>query len=528
MRLALLSFLLAGGQTQETEVERRLKECDEKNKCHEKADCYQEKNKSGEWRPVCQCKPGYYGDGVTCEEKFTLVIELCRDQDGNVIPGALRGKNTSMLMNFWMTSDEGEEYQQKLAYSMPDVKQGESMTINYYDPINIFHINKIKVLQDNWQNICLSRLSIHQGDAFLYILRTLDNNFYEPDWSDCSNPNDPSQCVVYTWWKKKCNNKRKMANGEADACRSRFMYKHDLEANLYIMPKNECTNGEHTCDKQATCVDKEQGYECLCPEGFNGDGFSCTDIDECGTNGHNCHANASCKNTDGGFECSCDENYSGDGFNCVAKRDAVEVCKNTPLPEYVGIVNHKPRKTSRGIVYRVKCENGLNMVPTNPGRIDRLRGYKANCKCNKGGECSWVLHPNFTCNPGCPHQHIAELSVIRTWEDEREEDLHQVKLKARFKPPAGDVNGWRLLIKLGTPMPETANVRISQANIIEQNGRLMLLGNTAENGKLTANEGSLGILFKVTHLQEHEKINLLRNMKASYVGSTVNELSCFD
>ena len=163
MRLALLSFLLAGGQTQETEVERRLKECDEKNKCHEKADCYQEKNKAGEWRPVCQCKPGYYGDGVVCEEKFTLVIELCRDQDGNVIPGALRGKNTSMLMNFWMTSDEGEEYQQKLAYSMPDVKQGESMTINYYDPINIFHINKIKVLQDNWQNICLSRLSIHQG-----------------------------------------------------------------------------------------------------------------------------------------------------------------------------------------------------------------------------------------------------------------------------------------------------------------------------------------------------------------------------
>jgi len=57
-------------------------------------------------------------------------------------------------------------------------------------------------------------------------------------------------------------------------------------------------------------------------------------------------------------------------------------------------------------------------------------------------------------------------------------------------------------------MPETANVRISQANIIEQNGRLMLLGNTAENGKLTANEGSLGILFKVTHLQEHEKNQL--------------------
>ena len=165
MRLSLLSLLLSQGHAQETSIVRRSK-CDEKNKCHEKADCFQEKNKAGEWRPVCKCKAGFSGDGVNCEEKFTLVIELCKDKDGSVIPGALRGKNDSMLMNFWMTSDEGEEYQQKLDYAMPDVKQGVKATINHYDSINIFHINKIKVLQDNWQNICLSRLSIHQGKGY--------------------------------------------------------------------------------------------------------------------------------------------------------------------------------------------------------------------------------------------------------------------------------------------------------------------------------------------------------------------------
>ena len=85
-----------------------------------------------------------------------------------------------------------------------------------------------------------------------------------------------------------------------------------------------------------------------------------------------------------------------------------------------------------------------------------------------------------------------------------------------------------LNLNFSTPIPETANIRISQANIIEQNGRLLLLGNTAENGKVTANEGALGILFKLTHLEEHQKINILRNMKASYVGSTVNDLSCFN
>ena len=152
-----------------------LKPCDEKNKCHENADCFQQKNKQGEFRPFCQCKPGYYGDGITCEEKFTLVIELCRDQDGKVLPGALKGTNTSMLMNFWMTSEEKGNYQQNLAYNLPDKNAGETMTINYYDPINIFHINKIKVLQDNWQNICLQRLSIHQG-IWLYIFLNNINN----------------------------------------------------------------------------------------------------------------------------------------------------------------------------------------------------------------------------------------------------------------------------------------------------------------------------------------------------------------
>lgn len=100
------------------------------------------------------------------------------------------------------------------------------MTINYYDPMNIFHINKIKVLQDNWQNICLSRLSIHQGDAFIYILRTLDNRYYEPDWSDCSDPNDPEKCVVYTWWKKKCKGKVRNENLKRISTSPLFEFRH--------------------------------------------------------------------------------------------------------------------------------------------------------------------------------------------------------------------------------------------------------------------------------------------------------------
>ena len=158
------------------------------------------------------------------------------------------------------------------------------------------------------------------------------------------------------------------------------------------------------------------------------------------------------------------------------------------------------------------------------------------------------MHPSFSCEKGCPHEHLAELREIRSWEDERpsHQGHYQLKLKAQFKPPAGEVNGWRLLIKFGsvqniisekcdkndifsTPIPETAIIRTGNANVIYQSPshRLMLLGHVDENQYLTAEDGAVGILFKIANLEEHEKINLLRNMKASYVGSDVNDITCF-
>ena len=80
-----------------------------------------------------------------------------------------------------------------------------------------------------------------------------------------------------------------------------------------------------------------------------------------------------------------------------------------------------------------------------------------------------------------------------------------------------------------TPIPETAIIRTGNANVIYQSPshRLMLLGNVDQNQYLTAEDGAVGILFKIANLEEHEKINLLRNMKASYVGSDVNDITCF-
>jgi len=341
------------------------------NKCSKNADCYLTENNKQELKPTCTCKPGFYGDGTTCEEKFTLVVELCRNQDGSLIHNALRplDSSTSMHLNFWMFDDDkNEDYQQAMNYELPNIHEGKTMTFNYYDNINIFHITKLKVLQDHWQKICLQRLSIHQGDAFIYILRTLDNKAHEPSWSDCTDPNDPDKCVVYTWWKKRCPNRKRSSNGEIDACRSRFLYKHDINPNLYSKTTNECAEGAHTCHKNAQCIQKSPGFSCKCLEGFEGDGQTCTDLNECTLGTSNCNKNAKCKNTQGSYSCTCNNGFLGDGMEC----DEMESqCMTDKLPNHAITVPNMMKPKGNGAIFRVKCETG-HMTPTTPNNVTAM------------------------------------------------------------------------------------------------------------------------------------------------------------
>ena len=45
-----------------------------------------------------------------------------------------------------------------------------------------------------------------------------------------------------------------------------------------------------------------------------------SDIDECATGAHSCEF--SCENTDNGYNCVCDPGYEGDGVTCVGKFEA--------------------------------------------------------------------------------------------------------------------------------------------------------------------------------------------------------------
>lgn len=41
-----------------------------------------------------------------------------------------------------------------------------------------------------------------------------------------------------------------------------------------------------------------------------------SDLDECATEDHSCNPNANCMNTPGSYRCVCKEGFNGDGFSC--------------------------------------------------------------------------------------------------------------------------------------------------------------------------------------------------------------------
>ncbi|MEM1414478.1 MAG: trypsin-like serine protease [Myxococcota bacterium] len=79
---------------------------------------------------------------------------------------------------------------------------------------------------------------------------------------------------------------------------------------------DECALGFAACDANASCEDTELGFDCLCAEGFAGDGLSCEDVDECAEGTSGCSPDAFCTNEVGSFSCTCAPGFLGDGVSC--------------------------------------------------------------------------------------------------------------------------------------------------------------------------------------------------------------------
>ncbi|VBB34344.1 unnamed protein product, partial [Acanthocheilonema viteae] len=129
---------------------------------------------------------------------------------------------------------------------------------------------------------------------------------------------------------------------------------------------DECAARTHDCDKNANCIDTDEGYICTCKEGYIDEspdpsrrpGRVCRlQTDECAQGTHNCSVNADCINLPKGFLCRCKNNY----------------VDFSPNPQYFGGTYCKPLVN--------ECANkSLNTCSKNAICIDTTESYKCQCK----------------------------------------------------------------------------------------------------------------------------------------------------
>ncbi|XP_039206169.1 signal peptide, CUB and EGF-like domain-containing protein 2 isoform X5 [Crotalus tigris] len=165
-----------------------------------------------------------------------------------------------------------------------------------------------------------------------------------------------------------------------------------------------CAVNNGGCDR--TCKDTSTGVHCSCPIGFTLqlDGKTCKDIDECQTSNGGC--DHFCKNTIGSFDCSCkkgfklltDEKLCQDIDECSFERTCDHLCINHP-----GIFECICNEGY--ILFGFTHCGDINECSMNNGGcqhicINTLGSYQ--CHCNAGYKLHWNKKDCVdTCNLSC-------------------------------------------------------------------------------------------------------------------------------
>ncbi|XP_059109251.1 stabilin-1-like [Peromyscus eremicus] len=150
------------------------------------------------------------------------------------------------------------------------------------------------------------------------------------------------------------------------------------------------------CHQHARCVSQEGEARCVCLDGFEGDGFSCTRSNPCShPDRGGCSENAECVPGDlGTHRCICHKGWSGDGRICVAidecGLDTRGGCHADALCSYVG-----PGQS------RCTCKlgfagDGYQCSPIDPCRVGNggCHGL-ATCRAVGGGQRICTCPPHF-------------------------------------------------------------------------------------------------------------------------------------
>jgi hypothetical protein len=151
-----------------------------------------------------------------------------------------------------------------------------------------------------------------------------------------------------------------------------------------------CSQNLTQCPSEMECNTATRS--CACKRGYYFDGQNCTNIDECASGSHNCaKTGVTCTDTVASFTCACNKFYTGNGTSCVAvgpcqtgKNNCSKTLATCTSYEIFGLVNTTTNATSNRS--STAFNNFANTSNVTNASMYAVIDYSFSCKCNRGYE----------------------------------------------------------------------------------------------------------------------------------------------
>ncbi|OZC08479.1 hypothetical protein X798_04540 [Onchocerca flexuosa] len=184
-----------------------------------------------------------------------------------------------------------------------------------------------------------------------------------------------------------------------------------------ICLQNECASGANDCDKNARCIDTDDGYLCVCRNGYldqsvdlvNKPGRICVaERNECKDGTHKCSPNAICTDTVQGYICRCKPGFidfspNPQSFGGIVCKKIVNECENPSL----NTCHKNAICIDTADSYKCICKIGYTDLDElrNPGRNCQKEKRNDRCKqgnndCDRNARCIEHADNDYVC--ACP------------------------------------------------------------------------------------------------------------------------------
>ncbi|XP_015431695.1 PREDICTED: nidogen-2 [Dufourea novaeangliae] len=242
---------------------------------------------------TCQCRPGFSGDGRICER-----LPSCEDtRCGNYEQCAMiEGAPNCVCMPGFEDSEQGCYPTQRGSCEVEEncAPVGGACTLN----------------GDPSRHVCIC-LPGFLGDGYTC--------YPEADETTTDEPPKP-QCLQEMCW----------CPGGWDYRNNECVRQEEEQRTVDYDRDYECS-GDTDCAENEKCSynPTNSRFECTCNPGFSMVDGRCV-VSDCSTNPSQCHVNAQCVSAgDGGYECICIDGYNGDGIRqCVEDHIGCNVLNN--------------------------------------------------------------------------------------------------------------------------------------------------------------------------------------------------------